>query len=143
MVSRISAWPLSWTVRALIAFLNVSIMVLVASSSDRLRSVLGSSSSTVCSNSWSLHEGFHLAVEHVVAADQAKVFHDRLRKIADHAAIVRNARRVENRRVRNFARGDVLEDDFALLLLAELAGREPSLWPSKPRPDQSRFLYSR
>ena len=39
---------------------------------------------------------------------------DRLREVPDHAAIIRNSRRVKNRRVRDLAGCDVLEDDLPL-----------------------------
>ena len=92
----------------------------MAASSDRLRSVFGFSRSTGRSNNSVLHKRLDLAIQHVVAADQPQVLHDGLREVADHAAVVGNARRVEDGGMRDLAGGDVLEDDLPLFFLAEL-----------------------
>ena len=120
MVSRISASPLSCTVNALIAFLNVSSSVFVAASSDRLRRVLGLSRSYRPVKQLVLNKHLDLAMQHVVAADQPQVLHHGLREVADHAAIIGNARRVEDGGMRHLAGGDVLEDNLSLLCFAKL-----------------------
>ena len=65
------------------------------------------------------HEALHLAVERVVAADQAQLLHDRLREVAYRAPGVGDRRAVQHGRVGHVAGRDVLEDDLPLLLLAE------------------------
>ena len=83
-----------------------------------------------------LHKRLDLAIQHVIAADQAQILHDGLRKVADHAAVVGNAGRVENRGMRNLAGGDVLEDDLPLLFFAELQVQAIADAPSRRRPDR-------
>src|SRR6266478_592523 len=67
-----------------------------------------------------LGKGFYFSVEDIISADQAKVFHDRLREIADYAAVVRNTCGIQQSGVGDLSGGHILEDNFALLFLAEL-----------------------
>ena len=143
IVSRISASPLSCTVRALIAFLKPLDEGLGRGQFREVAQGVRVFQFHRTVKQFSLHEGFDLAVQHVVAADQAQVLHDRLREIADHAAIVGDARRVQDRGMRDLARGDVLEDDLPLFFLAELQVGH-ALMPHCARRSRSlRFLYSR
>jgi hypothetical protein len=43
-----------------------------------------------------LHKGLDLAIQHVIAADQPQILHDGLGEIADHAAVIGDAGRVES-----------------------------------------------
>ena len=120
MGSRISASPFLAHSKRVDCLLEAFQKVLVAPNSDRLRSVFGALKLHFPVEKLSLHKGLDLAIQHVVSAHQPKVFHDRLREVADHASVVGDASRIQNSRVRHLARGHVLEDDLPLLFLAEL-----------------------
>ena len=121
MVSRISASPLSRTVSALMAFLKVSISVLVGGRFRQVAERVGMLKIDCSVEQLHLYECSDLAKEHVIPADETQFLHDDPGEIPDHIAIVGHARRVEDRAVRHLAGGDVLEYDLSLLVLTELS----------------------
>jgi hypothetical protein len=67
-----------------------------------------------------LDEGLDLAKEHVEAADQMQVAHDRPGEVADDALVIRLKQRVHDGNVAGKATVDVAELYLSLLLLGEL-----------------------
>jgi hypothetical protein len=72
-----------------------------------------------------LYELLDLAEQHVEAADQTQVAHDRAREVADDVLVVRFEHRFHYRLVALPFGVDVAEDDVPLLFRAELLDRRP------------------
>ena len=73
------------------------------------------------------HEGLHLAVEHVVAADEPQLLEQLAREESDDGAIVGRAGAIELDGVVRLGIQHQLEDDFARLLLGERLHRQPGI----------------
>ena len=96
-----------------------------ASGSDRLRSTTGSSRFTGDGlNKKFAHESFHLAVKHVVAADEPQVFKQLPRKERDDGAVIRRAGAVELDGVMHLGVEHRLENDLAGFLRRERFERQ-------------------
>ena len=71
------------------------------------------------------HEGFHLPIEHIVAADQAQIFEQLARKERHDGAEVGRPGAVELNRMVNLRVEHRLEDDLPGLLRRERFQRQP------------------